>query len=266
MPNATYNPTPDTTATRLLADKVIVVTGASSGIGADAARVFAGEGASVVLGARSEGRLAELCDELNANGGDSSYVVCDVSSATDIQRLVAAAVKRHGRLDGAFNNAGISQGGAAMADVREETFDRLLAVNLKGVWLAMRAEIRTMLAAGSPGAIVNTSSVGGMRGGPGLSGYAATKHAVVGLTRAAAHDYGAHGLRINAIAPGTTDTPMMAAWKQRDHAIEDRLNAATPMGRGAQPTEIAEAASWLLSDRASYVNGAVLVADGGMTA
>jgi NAD(P)-dependent dehydrogenase (short-subunit alcohol dehydrogenase family) len=250
----------------LLTGKVAVITGASTGIGAEAARVFAREGAAVVLGARSEDRLAELCDHLAAEGAEACYVVSDVSRADDVQRLVDSAVDRYGRLDGAFNNAGVSQGGAAMADISEETFDRLLAVNLKGVWLAMRAEIHAFLAAGTSGAIVNTSSVGGLRGGPGLSVYSATKHALIGLTRSAAHDYGPHGLRINAIAPGTTDTPMIAAWKRRDPAIEERLNAATPLGRGAQPAEIADAAAWLLSDRASYVSGAVLAVDGGMTA
>jgi NAD(P)-dependent dehydrogenase (short-subunit alcohol dehydrogenase family) len=226
----------------VLTDKVIVITGSSSGIGAAAAHVFAGEGAAVVLGARSEDRLAELCDELRAAGADASYVAGDVSVEADTQRLVDAAVRRHGRLDGAFNNAGISQGGGELADVSEETFDRLLAVNVKGVWLAMRAEIRAMLAAGSRGAIVNTSSVGGIRGGAGLGGYIATKHGVIGLTRGAAHDYLPHRLRINAIAPGTTDTPMIVAWKRRDPGVEERLNAITPLGRGAQPAEVAEAA------------------------
>jgi NAD(P)-dependent dehydrogenase (short-subunit alcohol dehydrogenase family) len=201
MSNAALHPSLDTTGIGLLAGKVIVITGASSGIGADAARVFAAEGAAVVLGARSEDRLVALCRELAATGAEASYVVGDVSVASDAQRLVDSAMDRHGRLDGAFNNAGISQGGGAMADVSEETFDRLLAVNLKGVWLAMRAEIHAMLAAGTSAAIVNTSSVGGLR-----------------------------------------------------------------VGRWAQPTEIATAASWLLSDRASYVNGAVVVVDGGMTA
>jgi len=250
----------------LLAHKVIVITGASSGIGALAARLFAREGAAVVLGARSQQPLADLCEELRATGADASFVVGDMSRAEDAHHLVDAAVERHGRLDGGFNNAGVSQGGGALADVSEETFDRLLAINLKGVWLAMRAEIQAMLAACVPGAIVNTSSVGGIRGGAGVSVYSATKHGVIGLTRGAAHDYGPHGLRINAVAPGTTDTPMMLAWKRRDPAVEERLNAITPLRRAGDPTEVAEAAAWLLSDRASYVNGAVLVVDGGMTA
>jgi len=251
---------------RLLRDKVIVITGASSGIGADAARLFSREGAAVVLGARSVERLEALSADLEAAGGLASFVECDVSRASDVQRLVDTAVERHGRLDGAFNNAGMSQGGGALADVSEETFDRLVAVNLKGVWLGMRAEIRAMLTGGTAGAIVNNSSVGGVRGGGGLSCYSATKHAVIGLTRSAAHDYGRRGLRINAIAPGTTDTPMIAAWKRREPDVRERLDAMTPLGRGGHPAEVAEAAAWLLSDRASYVSGAVLTVDGGMTA
>jgi NAD(P)-dependent dehydrogenase (short-subunit alcohol dehydrogenase family) len=254
------------TASGLLAGKVIVITGASTGIGADAARMFAREGAAVVLGARSEERLRELTGELRAGGAQASYMAVDVADAGGVKRLVDAALERHGRVDGAFNNAGISQGGKALADVSEETFDRVVAVNLKGVWLAMRAEIQAMLAAGIPGAIVNTSSVGGLRGGAELGLYSATKHGVIGLTRGAAHDYGRYGLRINAIAPGTTDTPMMAAWKRREPGIAERLDAMTPLGRGARPSEVAEAAVWLLSDRASYVSGAILAVDGGMTA
>jgi NAD(P)-dependent dehydrogenase (short-subunit alcohol dehydrogenase family) len=250
----------------LLASKVVLVTGASSGIGAEAARLFAREGASVVLTARRAERLAEVTGEITGEGGTASYVAADISAADEVERVVDAVLERHGRLDGAFNNAGISQGGAALADVDEQRFDRVIAVNVKGVWLAMRAEIRALLAAGRPGSIVNTSSVGGLRGGAGLGAYSASKHAVIGLTRSAAREYGAYGVRVNAIAPGTTDTPMIAAWKQRESGITERLDAATPLGRGARPSEVAEAAAWLLSDRASYVSGATVPVDGGMTA
>jgi NAD(P)-dependent dehydrogenase (short-subunit alcohol dehydrogenase family) len=250
----------------LLADKVVLVTGASTGIGAQAARLFAREGAQVVLTARTAERLAEVTDEITAVGGAASHIAADIQVESDVDRVVGAVLQRHGRLDGAFNNAGVSQGGTALADLDEERFDHVLAVNVKGVWLAMRAEIRTFLAAGRPGAIVNTSSVGGLRGGPGLGAYSASKHAVIGLTRSAAQEYGRSGIRINALAPGTTDTPMIAAWKRREPGITERLNAATPLGRGAHPSEVAETAAWLLSDRASYVSGATLTVDGGMLA
>lgn len=256
-----------TEPTRLLADKVIVIVGASSGIGAEAARLFSREGAAVVLGARSEPRLAALCDELNADGGSASYLRCDVGVAEDNVALVDHAVARHGRLDAAFNNAGVpGSGHGRLAELNEHDFDTMLRVNVKGVWLAMRAQIAAFLAAGRGGAIVNTSSVGGLRGAQGLSGYPATKRAVIGLATTAAHDYGADGIRVNAIAPGTTDTDMITAWKRHEPGIAEQLDAMTPLGRGAQPREIAQAAAWLLSDRASYVTGAVLAVDGGMTA
>ena len=250
----------------LLADKVVLVTGASTGIGAQAARLFAREGAQVVLTARTAERLAEVTNEITAAGGTASHIAADIKAASDVERMVDAVLQRHGRLDGAFNNAGVSQGGAALADLDEERFDQVLAVNVKGVWLAMRAEIRAFLMAGRPGSIVNTSSVGGLRGGAGLGAYSASKHAVIGLTRSAAQEYGRAGIRVNALAPGTTDTPMIAAWKRREPDVTERLNAATPLGRGAHPSEVAETAAWLLSDRASYVSGATLTVDGGMLA
>lgn len=254
-------------APQLLDGRVVLVTGASTGIGAEAARVFVREGASVVLFARSETALRGLTEELLSGGGQASYVVGDVTQVDDVERAVDVTLERHGRLDGAFDNAGISQAGGTLADLDEATFDRIIEVNLKGVWLAMRAELRAMLAAGTAGSIVNTSSVGGLRAGAaGLGAYLASKHGVIGLTRGAAHDHGGDGIRVNAIAPGTTDTEMMVGWKQREPGIGDRLNAQTPLGRGAHPREVAEAAAWLLSDRASYVNGAVLPVDGGMTA
>lgn len=252
---------------RILEDKVIVIVGASTGIGAAAARLFCDEGAAVVLGARSADRLRDLVEELRHTGADAAYRRCDIGNADDMAGLVAEALDRHGRLDGAFNNAGITGGGyGRLADLPEDRFDELSRVNFKGIWLAMRAEIPALLRGGRGGAIVNTSSVGGLRGGPDLSAYPATKRAVIGLTTTAAHDYGRDGIRVNAIAPGTTDTAMITAWKQRDPAIAERLDAMTPLGRGGRPEETAQAAAWLLSDRASYVSGAVLAVDGAMTA
>jgi A-factor type gamma-butyrolactone 1'-reductase (1S-forming) len=250
----------------LLAGKAIVITGGSSGIGAAAARVFAREGAAIVINARDETALRELVDQIRSCGAEASCVAGDISNPATGRRLVYASLLRYGRLDGAFNNAGVAHGGLAVGAVPEHTFERDFAINVKGVWLAMCAETEAMLRAGTRGAIVNTSSIGGTRGTAKLGVYGATKHAIIGLTRAAAHDYGPRGLRINALAPGMTDTPMIAAWKQREPDVMERMNALTPLGRAAQPSEVAEAAAWLLSDRASYVTGAVLTIDGGMTA
>jgi NAD(P)-dependent dehydrogenase (short-subunit alcohol dehydrogenase family) len=250
----------------LLAGKAIVITGGSKGIGAAAARVFAREGAAIVLNARDEMGLREVVNQIRSTGAEAWYVAGDIANPTTARRLVYASLLRYGKLDGAFNNAGIAHGGLAVGAVTEQSFERVFAVNVKGVWLAMCAETEAMLREGTRGAIVNTSSIGGTRGAARLGVYGATKHAIIGLTRAAAHDYGPDGLRINAIAPGMTDTPMIAAWKEREPDVMARLNAMTPLGRGGQPSEIAEAAAWLLSDRASYVTGAVLTIDGGMTA
>jgi len=252
--------------TGALEGRAIVITGASRGIGAAAARLCAREGAAVVLGARSEELLEDVCDQVVEEGGDAHYVVADVSEEKDVRRLVEAAVERHGRIDGAFNNAGISQGGGSLVEVSEEKFERLVAVNLKGVWLSMRAEIEAMRAAGNTGSIVNMSSVGGIRGAPNASVYMACKQGVIGLTRGAAHDFGGRGLRVNALAPGTIDTGLILAWKEREPEIVDKLTAMTPAGRRGLPEEVAEATVWLLSDRASFVNGSVLTVDGGMAA
>lgn len=264
---ATAHEGPETIAPEagLLAGKVIIVTGASTGIGADAARLFTHEGASVVLGARSESLLAALCDELQAGGAEACYFAGDVSDPANAAGLVSAAMSRYGRLDGAFNNAGITQGGGLLADVTETRFDELMATNVKGIWLAMRAQIRCILDAGTTGSIVNTSSIGGIRATKGMAVYGASKHAVIGLTRGAAHDYGARGIRINAIAPGAADTAMVLAAKERDPRLEARITAMIPMRRTAQPNEVSQAAAWLLSDRASYVNGMILPVDGGLS-
>ncbi|TAJ47835.1 MAG: SDR family oxidoreductase [Herbiconiux sp.] len=250
--------------TRMLHGKVVLVVGASAGIGADAARVFAGHGASVMLVARTEGPLRETADGLTAAGFDAAWAVGDISSGRDVARVVDAAVDRFGRLDGAFNNAGLTQGGR-LDEVSEEAFDRILAVNVKGVWLCLREELRVMRQAGT-GSIVNVSSIGGLRGSSGMGAYQATKHAVIGLTRTAAHDNGPLGVRVNALAPGPTETPMLEQTRIAiPGGVEARI-AATPLRKAGTGAEVGEAAAWLMSDLASHVSGVVLPVDGGFSA
>ncbi len=218
----------------------------------------------MVLAARREHHLADLVDEITGKGLEAMYVVTDVSSSADVERAVDAAVRRYGRLDAAFNNAGYAAEQTPMHLMDDEVFEAILDVNLRGVWYCLRHEITAMLRTGG-GAIVNTSSVGGLVATPVAAPYVVAKHAVVGLTRAAANEYGAQGIRVNAIAPGTTRTEMVEAWLDIRPDIEQVLHAATPQPRTAAPDEVAQAAAWLCSDRASFVTGATLPVDGGFT-
>jgi NAD(P)-dependent dehydrogenase (short-subunit alcohol dehydrogenase family) len=244
------------THTGMLTDKIALVTGASRGIGAAAARLFAREGATVVLAARTEAALKELADEIPG----SSYVVTDLGDTASIERAVATVLDRHGRLDVAFNNAGVGVPPHPIADFPEDDFDLVLRVNLKGVFYAVSAEVKAMTAGG---AIVNTSSVGSLIGNPALPAYGAAKRAVNSITESAAVTYAPAGIRVNAIAPGLTLTEMVDDWNRHDPGVIDRIVANTPLGRAAEPAEIAEAAAWLLSDRSSFVTGVVLPVTGG---
>ena len=250
--------------TALLDGKAVLLVGASTGIGVEAARVFAEEGARLVLAARSADALETLASELRADGHEVAVVVGDVTSGADVARMVDETVAAYGRLDGAFNNAGIGQVGL-LHEVSEEDFDRVMEVNVKGVWLCLREQLRVMRPQGF-GSIVNTSSVGGYKGNTGLGVYQATKHAVIGLTRSAAHDNGPLGIRVNSVAPGPTRTAMIDAMLERDPTAMDKRLAAMPLGRIGSGTEVANAAAWLLSDRASHTTGMVLPVEGGMTA
>jgi len=252
------------TTGRQLEGKVVLVVGASAGIGADAVRLFAREGARLVLAARRREPLQRLEEEIAQAGGEVVAVTGDVAVAADAEGFVETALDRYGRLDGAFNNAGMNQYGR-LDDVSEEEFDRIMAVNVKGTWLCLRAQLRAMRPAGA-GSIVNTSSIGGFRGSTGLGAYQATKHAVIGMTRTAAHDNGPDGIRVNAIAPGPTETPMLATWRRDDPDAVARRVAAVPLRRPSLASEVAEAAAWLLSDRASAISGVVLPVDGGYSA
>ncbi|MER8119941.1 SDR family oxidoreductase [Streptomyces sp. NPDC094031] len=246
----------------LLAGKVVLITGASSGIGAAAAKVFSGEGAVVVLTGRREDRLAALVGALRDGKAEASYVVGDVSVAADAGRAVEYAVTRYGRLDGAFNNAGIGGDRTPLHLMPDEVYDTIMDVNVRGVWNCLRHEIAAMLPRGG-GAIVNNSSVAGLLAIPAAAPYIASKHAVVGLTRAAADEYAAQGIRVNSVAPGTTRSEITVDWFARNPGLEQMVNSLTPQGRTAAPEEIAEAAAWLLSDRCPFLTGTVLPVDGG---
>ncbi|MFI0776912.1 SDR family NAD(P)-dependent oxidoreductase [Streptomyces sp. NPDC021212] len=252
-----------TTAPGLLAGKVAFITGAGRGIGAAAARLFAREGARVLLAARTEAQLKAVTEEVRAAGGTAEYVVCDLADAASVRAAVDRAVELYGRLDVAFNNGATITPPGPMDQLAEADFDHVYAVNLKGPWLAMAAEVAAIRATAGTGAIVNNSSVGSLRGNPELPAYGAMKRAVNSLTESAAVTYGPEGIRVNAIAPGSTLTEMIRTWEAESPGLLDRLTARTPLGRTADPEEIAEAAAWLLSDRSSYVTGTVLRVDGG---
>jgi A-factor type gamma-butyrolactone 1'-reductase (1S-forming) len=248
--------------TKQFEGKVALITGASQGIGAATARLFAQAGATVVLASRNEEELAHNLEEIKANGGEAMAVMTDVTHAASVAILVKHTVEAYGRLDVAVNNAGIGGGNMPLVEVSEELFDRVIATNLKGVFLGMKYEIPAMLAVGG-GAIVNLSSTVGLVGtGAGIAPYIASKHGVVGLTKAAALEYARQHIRVNAIAPGTTMTPVNECWIA-DEQARQRITGGIPLGRVANPSEIAEAILWLCSDAASYVTGVTLPVDGG---
>jgi NAD(P)-dependent dehydrogenase (short-subunit alcohol dehydrogenase family) len=244
----------------LVEGKIAVVTGGGSGIGRAAAVAFAREGASVVV---ADVDVAGGEETAAMVGEAATFVACDVTSADDVQALVRRCVELHGRLDCAFNNAGISGALAPTNELSEEDFDRTIAVNLKGVWLCMKHEIAQMLAQGGGGAIVNTSSGAGILGVPYTSAYTASKHGVVGLTRSVALEVVKQGIRVNAVCPGMVRTPMVADVPPDLLAVFEQTQ---PGGRIAEPEEVAEAAVWLCSDRASFVSGVPLPVDAASSA
>jgi NAD(P)-dependent dehydrogenase (short-subunit alcohol dehydrogenase family) len=244
-----------------LEGKVALVTGAASGIGRASALALAQAGASVVVADVDAEGGEESVALVERAGGTALFCRTDVSQADDVEGLVAMAAERFGRLDIAHNNAGILGKPALTAEYPEEEFDRLLAINLKGVWLCMRYEIPKMLEQGG-GAIVNTASSAGLVAMPALPAYVASKHGVAGLTKAAALDYAKSGIRVNAVCPGFIDTPLV----QRAGATQAGADKYVPTGRIGRPEEVAEAVLWLCSDAASYVTGALLSVDGAMVA
>jgi len=243
--------------------KVVLVTGGSSGIGRATALMFARHGAKVVIG---DVDLAgeKTVDAIKREKGEAIFVQTDVRNAEQVRNLVAIAVNTYGGLDCAFNNAGILPAMATLADTEESSFDQTFAVDVKGVFLAMKYEIQQMLKTGG-GAIVNTASIAGLIAEQGISAYVAAKHAVIGLTKAAALEYASQGIRINALAPGLVQTPMTKGWYD-DPQMRQFFIANTPLGRFAQPEEIASMVLFACSDQASFAVGQTFTVDGGYTA
>jgi NAD(P)-dependent dehydrogenase (short-subunit alcohol dehydrogenase family) len=245
------------------AGKVILVTGGSTGIGRATSLAFARQGATVVIGDIDE-RSAETVELIEQAGGTGLFVRTDVSVASEVEGLVKTAVDSFGGMHVAFNNAGVLPPTAPLAEMDEAEWDKVIAVDLKGVFLSLKYEIAYMRTAGG-GAIVNTASVAGVIADPGMAPYVAAKHGVVGLTRAAAIDYAKHGIRVNALAPGLVETPMTKRWLE-DPAMREAVLAGSQMGRAAQPEEIAGMVLFLASPLASFATGGVYVVDAGQTA
>ena len=245
--------------------QVALVTGAAAGMGLDTARAFATAGAAVVLADVNEQALSTATDELNAAGHRALGVTCDVADEAQVAALVDRTVESFGRLDMAFNNAGIMLPLADAADEPAASFDRVSAINLRGVWACMKHELRQMRAQGS-GAIVNCSSLGGLVGNPGRAAYHASKHGVIGLTKSAALEYGSRGVRINAVCPGTISTPMVDAMIEGGELDRSQAEGGQAIDRLGTADEIAQAVLWLCSDGASYVTGIALPVDGGYVA
>ena len=249
----------------LVAGKIAVVTGAGSGIGRCSALAFAREGAKVVVSDVVVEGGEETVRLIKSAGGEAIFVKTDVSKAAEVEALVNTTVSTYGRLDCAHNNAGIAGKSFTVADDTEENWDRILAINLKGVWLCMKYQVSVMLKQGG-GAIVNTASDAGLIGVKRTGAYVASKHGVVGLTKTAALEYAKAGIRVNAVCPGPIDTPMLQKGAMRNPKILEKMVAAQPNGRLGKPEEIAEAALWLCSDAASFVTGLAMPVDGGYLA
>ncbi|MDH3602739.1 MAG: SDR family oxidoreductase [Candidatus Tectomicrobia bacterium] len=254
--------------TGTLDGKIALVTGAASGIGRATALAFAREGAKLAIADMNEDGGQQTVHTIAENGGDATFVQVDVTSASQIEAMITKTVDTYGRLDCSFNNAGTE--GTTMVstiDYKEEDWNRVLSINLTGVWLCMKYEITQMLKQGGAGAIVNTASVAGLVGSRGAgSAYAASKHGVVGLTKTAALEYAKQNIRVNCVCPGVIRTPMMERMLTRTPELEQQYIAAEPIGRLGLPEEIAESVVWLCSDAASFVTGHTMTVDGGMVA
>lgn len=244
-------------------NKVAVITGGSFGIGRATALAFAKRGAKVVIADWVEDD--ETLTLIMASGGTAMFVKCDVSKSQDVKALVEKTIAAYGRLDYAFNNAGIEGTAAKTSDCTEENWDRTIGVNLKGVWLCMKYEIPEMLKTGKA-AIVNCASIAGLVGFPNLAAYVATKHGIIGLTKTASLEYAKSGIRVNAVCPGVIKTPMIDRFTGKQKEVEQQFVNMEPIGRLGEPEEVAEAVAWLCSDSASFITGDAIAVDGGWIA
>lgn len=246
-------------------NKVVIVTGGSFGIGRATAVAFAQRGAKVVIADQVEDKEKETLKQIKAAGSEGIFVQCDVSKSNEVKALIENCMGTYQRLDYAFNNAGIEGAQALTHECTEENWDKVISVNLKGVWLCMKMQIAQMLISGH-GAIVNCSSVAGIVGFERLPAYVATKHGIIGLTKTAALEYATGGIRINAICPGVIHTAMVDRITGKNKEAEKQFIGLEPVGRMGSPEEVAEAVVWLCSDSSSFVTGIALPVDGGFIA
>lgn len=246
-----------------LHDRVIIVTGAASGIGRKTAELLASRGAIVVAADLTLKGAEETCAVIEQSGGRAMGLRVNVAEEADVKGMIEATIGRFGKLSGAFNNAGVNSAGIRLAELGIHAWQRTIDINLTGVFLCLKYEIAHMVAHGG-GAIVNTASGAGLVAASHMGDYVASKHGVIGLTKAASTDYAAAGVRVNAVAPGAIDTPMIKAAIQ-DPNFEAYMRTAYPIGRIGRATEVAEAAAWLLSDASSFVTGTTLSVDGGFS-
>ncbi|MEU6133143.1 SDR family oxidoreductase [Saccharopolyspora sp. NPDC047091] len=253
--------TNDNASLGLLSGKVVLITGASRGIGAAAGHLFAAEGAAVVLASRGTEALEKIVAEIRADGGIADAVALDLADPTSIRAAVDRAAQLHGRLDGAFNNGAAIQRPGPLDTTSDQDVQQQFEVNFRAHWIAMNSEAELMRR-GEGGAIVNTSSIGSRRANPALPAYGAMKRALNSITETAAVSWARDGIRVNGITPGGTATEMIDAWEAATPGVIEHVTASTPLGRMAEPREIAEVAGWLLSDRASMVSGASVPVDG----
>ena len=251
---------------KTLAERTILVTGGSTGIGRATAHILASEGATVIIADVQDDEGLRTVEAIRRAGGEAEYRHADVADFDQVQALVANVVDVYGALHGAFNNAGIEGPTAKILDLAPADFERVVRINLIGVYHCMKCEIAQMVKQNGGGNIVSTASAAGLIGIPGGAGYTAAKHGVVGLTKTVALEYAHKNIRVNAVCPGFIDTPMLARVTDASSKIRDQMIGATPMRRVAQPSEIGDAVAWLLSDHSTYVTGVALPVDGGWVA